>query len=577
MTGAFNAALRASLALALFAPAGAGAQDFERRLPQQPAPTPAPPVPTPPDLTPATDDTTVLIPTLQGIVFVASPQSVQPAGIVPETVPNGIDARQVPLLVQTGLDARLRQYVGRPLTRGDLATITRQVQQVYRSADRPFVDVSVPEQNVQRGVVQIIVTEYRVGAVTVTGNRHFSSRQILAMGNLTPGEPLTLPRLREALDDYNQNPFLTVNAIARPGATTGSSDIVLEAQDRLPLRGYAGYDNQGVATLGRDEWFVGLNWGNAFGLGQVLSYQYTRSFTGRYDAHSVSDVIPVDSNDHVVLFGAYATQQPFLAEEFSSVGHSGQVSGRWVHEIPIGIGIKTSIQGGIDYKRTDNNLEFLGLRLLDSAVEVFQFPLIFTATLDDAHGQTALENQMVISPGNITRYNKTAYMQLLVPYSDASYFYDRLSVTRVTKLPAGISWIVRAMVQVASGNLPYSEQLAAGGIGSVRAYDPNSALGSEGVLAKTELNAPAFSILAGKGEMTDQMQLGVFLDYGDVWQRRALPDSPRNTDLMSVGGKAHYTLGRYLDAEVDLGQQLKRAPFASDKETRVSAMVTLSY
>lgn len=555
----------------------AQAQDFERRLPKQPPNQPPPEVPAPPPENAAADDATQVLPELKGLVFVNGTGGLQPAGIAADAAGNGVEIRGLPLLANPAFDAAVRPYLGRPLTRGDLNAIVRIVQDTYRAGEHPFMDVGAPPQNVQSGVVQIVVTEYRVGAVEVTGNRHFSTPLIKGMSDLRSGEVLTLPRLRAALDDYNQNPFLTVDGVVRPGRDTGTTDLVLEAHDRFPLRVYAGYDNQGVPTLGRDEWFVGFNWGNVLGTGQILSYQFTRSFEGQYMSHSASDVIPLSPNDRLIFFGAYAIQKPEFSDVFDSTGHSGQVSARFVHNMRGPGTVRTSMQFGMDYKRADSNLEFLGFRLLDTAVEVFQFPVIFTGTIEDRHGQTVLENQTVISPGGLTSHNTDADLQQLVPYAKATYAYDRISITRTTYFPHGINWVVRGMAQFATSNLPYSEQLSAGGLGSVRGYDPNQALGSEGVLLKTELNSPSFHLVASSGDFADQVQFGVFFDYGKVWQRRRFPDSPKNAELASVGGKVHYTLGRYLDIEVDLGRQLQKAPFARDKDTRLAVLATVGF
>lgn len=567
-----------ALALAAFlSPATAGAQDFERRLPQPPPQTPVPDVPVPPELAPAADDSTQLLPELKAVLFVGGMDAVQADGVAPETVAGGVEARGLPLLAEPAFLEQVRPYLGRPLTRGDLNAITRLVQETYRATEHPFVDVSVPPQNVQRGAVQIVVTEYRVGEIGVSGNRHFSTNLILRMSELEPGQTLTLPLLREALRDYNSNPFLEIDGVLRPGAQTGTTDVLLEAHDRLPLRVYAGYDNQGVPTLGRDEWYVGFNWGNVLGTGHILSYQFTRSFEGRYTSHSGSYVAPVSPDDQILVFGAYATQEPFLSDAFRSTGHSWQVSGRFVHEMIGRVGLRTTLQGGFDFKRTDNNLDFLGFRVLDTVVDIVQFPLTFTATIDDRLGETVINNLFVFSPGNVTDHNTDFAMRLLVPFSDATYVYDRLSLTRTTWLPQDFSWVIRAMGQVATSNLPYSEQLAAGGLGSVRGYDPNTALGSEGLLLKTELVTPAFSVLASKGNFADQIQFGLFFDYAKVWQNRRLPDSPRNAELASVGVYAHYTAGRHLDLEVDLGHQLMRAPFRFERDTRFAIVATIGF
>lgn len=563
-----------TLAIAMVA-TPALAQDFKRVVPKLPPAPPPPAVVTPDPASPVSTDQNVLIPELRGVVFVSSPDAVRPSGFAPEAVPGGVHAPGLPLLETPDFTARVQPWLGKPLTRAGLETIAQLARDAFRAGERPFLEVSVPQQSVQSGVVQLLVTEYRLGEVSVTGNRHFSTRLIRGMGDLTPGEPLTLPRLRKALDDYNQNPFLTVSAVAKPGSTTGLTDLTLEAKDRLPLRLYAGYDNQGTPLLGRDEWYVGANWGNVFGTGQILSYQFTRSFKGRYTSHSASDVIPVGPDDRILLFGAYATQKPDLGAIFNSEGHSAQISGRWARDLAGSPDARHNFQLGIDYKRTDNNLDFLGFRILDSAVEVFQIPAIYSGTFVDRGGRTVVEVTGVFSPGNITPHNDDASFQMLVPFSDSTYGYGRISATRTTFLPKGISWIVRAMYQAASGNLPYSEQLGGGGIGSVRGYDPNTALGSEGVLLSTELRSPAFSLLGSK--IGDQIQLGVFFDYAYLWQPTRFPDLPHTNELASVGFNVNYSVGRYVDLQLQVGSQLMRAPFETERKTRAAIIATIGF
>jgi hemolysin activation/secretion protein len=557
--------------VALAAATPAAAQDFKRVVPKLP-PAPPPVEVKAPDATPpAVDDQTVLVPELKGVVFVNGTGSVQPVA----DVPGGYAAPDLPLLQTPEFAARVRPYLGRPLTRAGLNAIAQLARDAYRAAEQPFLEVSVPPQNVQSGVVQFVVTPYRVGEINVTGNKHFSTRLIRGMSDLRTGEQLTLPRLRKTLDDYNQNPFVTINAVASPGGETGVTDINLEAKETFPLRVYGGYDNQGTPLLGRDEWYAGFNWGNVLGTGQILSYQFTRSFTGRYTSHSASDTLPLGPDDRLLFFGAYAIQDPDLGPIFKSKGHSGQISGRWAHDLPGSTKVKHSLQIGVDYKRTDNNLDFLGFRILDSAVEIFQIPVTYSGTFIDGGGRTVVEATWIFSPGNVTPHNNDASLNLLVPYSDATYGYGRISFTRTTFLPKGTTWILRGMFQGATGNLPNSEQLGGGGIGSVRGYDPNTALGSEGLLLSTELRSPAFHLLDKK--MDDYLQVGIFLDYANLWQPTPYPDLPHKDELASVGFNVNYGIGRYLDLQLQVGHQLKRAPFATEKKTRASIIATIGF
>lgn len=563
---------------AALTPLAARAQNFDRVIPSPPPPSTPPPVEAPPPPPKLSEDQTVVLPRLNGLVFVASPGALQPAGVAPP--PSGLAAPGLPLLSTPEFTRLAGAYLGRPLTRADLDRLAATVRAAYRTAGRPFMDVVVPPQNIENGVVQVVVTEFRVGQVTISGNRYFSSKTIQRLGGVEGGEVLTLPLMRSALDAYNQNAFLSVDAVLRPGAEAGSSDLVLTARDRRPLRVYAGYDNQGVRTLGRDEWNVGFNWGNVLGRGSTFSYQYTRSFTGRYTSHSFSDVVPVNGGDRLLFFGAYATQKPEMGAVFDSVGHSGQFSARYAHPV-VGAGaVKQILQLGVDYKTVDNTLEFLGFRLLDTDVELVQFTTIYSLSATDRAGQTDVENAAVLSPGDLAPHNGDVEVGSLVPGARSFYAYDRVSVTRTTQMPKGATWIARGVAQIASGNLPYSEQLGGGGLGSVRGYDTNIALGSNGVVLSQELRSPSFSLsraFGANGDLDDRLQLGVFVDYAKLDQPRSFPDLADEAELASVGLNAHYTIGRMFALQLEWGWQLRTAPGAAGKGDQVAVVMSLGF
>ena len=559
------------------APLAARAQNFDRVIPAPPPPAPPPAVRSPPPAPPPSEDKTILLPRLNGLVFVTGPQAVQPAGLA--SPPTGLAAPDLPLLSTPEFTRAAGSYLGHPLTRADLDRIASLVRAAYRAAGRPFMDVAVPPQNIENGVVQVVVSEFRIGEVTISGNQHFSSKTIRRLGGLESGETLTLPLMRRALDAYNQNAFMTVDAVMRPGAETGLSDVALTVHDRRPLRVYAGYDNQGVRTLGREEWNAGFNWGNVLGRGSTFSYQYTRSVSGRYTSHSFSDVVPLGGGDRLLFFGAYATQKPEIADAFDSKGHSGQFSARYAHRV-VGAGsIKQTLQVGVDYKKVDNTLEFLGFRLLDSDVEIVQFPVIYTLSATDRRGQTDVENAMVLSPGDLAPHNGDVEIGSLVPGARSSYAYERISLTRTTQMPRGAIWVIRGVAQLASGNLPYSEQLGAGGIGSVRGYDTNIALGSNGVILSQELRTPSLSPARafGVNDADDHLSFGLFMDYAKLDQPKTYPDLIDEAELASVGLSVHYTVGQAFAVQLEWGSQLRKAPGAARKEDQIAIVTSLGF
>jgi hypothetical protein len=110
-------------------------------------------------------DNAVVVPSLKGLVFVASQNEIQKAGLSTA----GVSLAALPMLNQPAFQREVSGYLGHPLTFKQLNEITRQVAAFYKGANHPLVNVVAPEQDVSTGVIQILVQEYRVGEVRVEG------------------------------------------------------------------------------------------------------------------------------------------------------------------------------------------------------------------------------------------------------------------------------------------------------------------------------------------------------------------------------------------------------------------------
>ena len=216
---------------------------------------------------------TVIVPELKGLVFVPNAGNIRPHGVDA----NGVVVNGIAMLDRSSFRERMTPYLGKPLTFDDLHKITHTVVAYYNAHRHPLVDAVVPEQDVQNGVVQVIVTEFRVGSIRTKGNRWFSSGMLTGPMNFHHGDTIDTAKLLSDLDAINSNPFRRVNLVYEPASQPGYTDLVLETQDRLPLRFFTGFDNSGTAATGHTRLNAGVTWGNAFGLDQQLTYQFSSS------------------------------------------------------------------------------------------------------------------------------------------------------------------------------------------------------------------------------------------------------------------------------------------------------------
>src|SRR5262249_10010472 len=246
-------------------------------------------------------------------------------------------------------------------------------------------------QDISTGVVQAVVTEFRLGAIRVEGNRWFASDLLRNQLRLSPGDPIDAERLKQDLAWLGQNPFREVQVVAEKSATPGDTDLVLKTADRFPMRFYASYANNGTPVLGHDRWSLGVNWGNALWLDHQFSYQFTSSDdfwhtrgreNGRardptYTAHSVNYLVPLPWRDKLLSFGSYERAVPQLGA-LNEVGVNGQASLRYIMPLRGRPQFSHELQVGYDFKTSNNNLDFGGVTVSNTTTEIDQFPLIYS-------------------------------------------------------------------------------------------------------------------------------------------------------------------------------------------------------
>jgi hemolysin activation/secretion protein len=454
------------------------------------------------------------------------------------------------------------------VTERDIRHLENDIILYCRSKNRPLVDVILPPQITSSGVIQLWFLEGRVGKISVEnkGHKWFSDQFIKSQVRLRPTDTVDLKQLTDDLDWLNRNPFRQVNSVFTAGSALGQSDLLLQVQDRIPLRVYGGYENSGTKFTGTDRLLAGFNWGNAFGLDQQLNYQYTTDVDFHdISAHSASYSIPLPWRHVLSFFGAYAdTTANVPGDPFPEKGQSYQASMRYSIPIHVSKHYLEEITFGFDFKRLNNNLEFGGTTALGGTdVDVDQFEAGYSGVLIDPLGQTSFGLEGYYSPGGLTSGNDDTVYNELRPDSRDRYVYGRLNAERVTGLPANFSWIVHGFGQWADERLTTSEQMGVGGYGTVRGYNERFANGDNGWVVNNELRTPPLHpgaiVPSLRGQ--DALQFLVFFDYGtaeikDFMATDLASEKQKFTTLSSWGAGLRYSIRNNLSVRFDYGFEL---------------------
>jgi hemolysin activation/secretion protein len=521
-------------------------------------------------------DETVMVEALKGIIFIINQDQIKDQPPVPE---DGLDVSRLPLFQKPEFTESMDIFLGKPVSMASLTRLRATLYLYYTRHDLPFVSITLPEQDITTGVVQILVIEGNPGEIKIEGARYFSEDLYLSMLRLKPGDPIRKSVIDEDVDWINQNPFRGVGMLVEPGKEPGITNLILRANEQFPLRVYAGHNNGGTDLTGKNRRVFGFNWGNALGLGHQFNYQ----FTGDSDfdkslSHGGSYVIPLSWRHFLSLSGVTSKTESDLPAPLSATGRSSQLSLNY--EAPLSnIGSYShTLSGLFDFKKSDNNLEFGGIPVTDNETHILEFGAMYNGILPDSQGVTSFRSWVTYSPGDLSSRNKTEYFSISRAFAEAEYLYAKFYVSRNQRLPFNSSLILSGEIQFADGNLLGTEQLAFGGAATIRGYDEGEHYGDEGYILKQELRLPPIPmsrLFQGK-DLNGFIQVYLFHDYGVSKNVDLLIGEDPSIILQSVGVGLQCSIGRYFNLTFDYGWQQKELAW-EERSSRGHISITLSY
>ncbi len=577
--------LAASLSLAVLVAASSGwAQPVERNLP--PAPSAVAPMVIAPEASSPSGDATPIGPALRAVVLLNARDPVQP------TARDGVDVSRTPRLIHQG--KAFSRFLGRRISARLIAQLEAEVTRRYRAAGFPFVSVSVPEQEITAGVVQLRVVEFHLGAKSAPGASPADAPYLESRIRVSPGDAIAAAPLAQDLDWLDRYPFRRIEAVMAPGAAFGTTDLRLQTTPLRPYSLYAGYANSGSPLTGWDRYFAGFEsaipgWRDA-----LAAYQFTGSgdllfgdgavFRGAADPRYVSQagrlILPtLPRQDVEASFSFVQSNQaspPFTIRQTTYEGvlaYRGALSNLWP-ALPGDAAI------GVELKRQDSDVLFGDAKATSRSIDVFQITFAYAGRETDAFGDTSGEASLHFSPGSINRLNTDgAFSAFSQGRSDTStYAYVSGDLNRYTRLPSlfqrsGWAMINSLIGQYSAVALPTTEQTGLGGEGLARGYSLDDGAFDTSLVSRNELRAPPMKVLPAAGRWSDSLSPFAFLDagYGADQRRHA------GITAVSMGLGGAYQLGAHLSASFDAAWALTSVGLTHGGDARLESRATVAF
>jgi hemolysin activation/secretion protein len=150
------------------------------------------------------------------------------------------------LLPERRVQTIMSKFTGTNVTFAEVASAQKELQMEYHTWGYDTVSVSVPQQRLTNATIKVQVVEGRLADIRLSGNRYFSSNNIMrSLPGLSTNRILDSHIFQAELDRANANQDRQIYPRVGPGPEPGTSSLVLAVKDRLPLHAKLELNNQG--------------------------------------------------------------------------------------------------------------------------------------------------------------------------------------------------------------------------------------------------------------------------------------------------------------------------------------------
>ncbi len=450
------------------------------------------------------------------------------------------------------LEAELGDMVGRVVSLAEIEAARQAMTARYIDAGYVNSGVLIPQQDASGGTVVFRVVEGRLTDVVVNRaqagravgevNPAYIKRRLLGQADEILNIHALQDRFAQLLDDPN---IARLRGDLQPGAAPGEAILLVEAESVRPVSASASLDNSNTVSTGAIGVALAFEVRNLAGWGDRLALTFGGSEGRRRASARVST--PVTTSDitpyiEVEYAESEVVEQPFDALGITNAFRRAAIGvDAPVYRTP---GQRVSLGASFEVKESDTQL--LGLPLPPSGVDdetinvsVLRFSQDFTDQRTDQI--IALRSSFGIGVplfGASDGVGSDSPSSVFITWLGQAQYVRRLSER--------LRLVAKAQTQLASGPLFATEQLAIGGLETVRGYRKNAAVNDNGAMGSIELPVrvdPAKWMPSLPTALRGPIEIAPFVDAGVSWSRRS--DRSRTT-LAGVGAAPRWQPNPYV-------------------------------
>ncbi|MDZ4080649.1 ShlB/FhaC/HecB family hemolysin secretion/activation protein [Hydrocarboniphaga sp.] len=386
----------------------------------------------------------------------------------------------------------LHDQFNKPLSYDDLQAMAEKVTRYYRKNAYFLARAALPVQDLSSGILEIHVTEGRVGKVSVriAEDAPVSESRVQAMLEPLRSQSVLNNRVYErTMLLISDLPGVRANATLEEGSESGTTDIKVEISAKKRWQVAVDADNDGTKATGRERAGLTARWGSPSGNGDNLDVRVQASSDASLAFGRIAYELPVGYDGWRAGAGIAHVQYD-LGGQYSVLDAEGKADVANVfatYPIHRSRNENALLRLNVEYKSLNDDIKLVGLEsrkhLLNvSAATNYEARDAWGGGGFNSHAMSATWGRLTIED-DITRYfDQSAFGR----QTEGNYLKLNFQLSRLQYLFARNNLFLGVAGQVASKNLDPAEQLNIGGAGTVRAYANSELLADTGIVANLE-------------------------------------------------------------------------------------------
>ncbi|VVD81183.1 membrane protein [Pandoraea iniqua] len=476
------------------------------------------------------------------------------------------------------IEKAVTPYLGPNRTLADIEAARDALLAAYQAKGYQSVYVDLPEQQVTGGIVYLKVSETKLGRLRVVGSEYHSPREVRErVPSLAEGKVPDFNAAQAELTALNRTGEQQVVPLVKQGAVPGTMDVDLKVEDTNPWRASLSLNNDRSADTKPLRMLASVGYDNLWQLGHRVSMSFfgaPQDFS-QSKVWSGSYVAPIGSSPWSLELNGYQSDSNVATTGGTTVlgkGHAIGVkttytvpdTGAWYHAFSL----------GVDFK---DNTETTRFGTAGDVVPLKYAPITlgYSGFYQDEDLSAGLNTSIVSGMSSFLGYGSSPAQFDAKRYkASPSFMVLRADANGTYTFGGGWQLAARVATQMTDSPLISNEQLAGGGMNSVRGYLSAEATGDYGVVGSIEWRTPPIPLLA---PVVSNWRAYAFFDGARLGLRDTLAEQTSRYSLASVGLGTSLRLTSHVTGRVDAAYPLTNGPRTERYKPRVNFSVTATY